>query len=126
MSLYFDGADLRFFSLCEGDCGGLFLLGLDGDGLFSRAVALMPGGKGVGSGRHVLQGKRTVFASHLKIWVADHGDIHAHPGVHVARDADGHFFARKLVGDGRGSGRLGLIPGAVALGHGVDVMRGGI
>src|SRR5467141_1034874 len=53
-------------------------------------------------------------------------DEHAHPGMLVALDRQHDFFAGKGFLERGGLGRLRLVPLAVILGGGMDVVGGGI
>src|SRR5215469_294456 len=97
------------------------------DGYFLRRgpELFVPRLDGVRTGRQIAQIKAAVLASHGEVGVLEHGDVSAHPRMHVALHRDGNFLACEGVFH-LGAGWLRLIPLAVIRRHRMDVMRSGI
>ena len=109
--------------LLEGNVFLRVLMRSNGDSLLLRAETLLPDSDGIDAGRQVGDGKAAILLRHRKVGIVNHADVGVHPAMDVALDANHHFRLDESSFQGRIAGALAVVPLAVDLGHGMDVVR---
>src|SRR5712692_10134629 len=112
--------------LFETSVYGLAILGGQRHLLILLAQLLVHEGEGVVARRQALNGVLAVRAGDRVERVLHHVDVHLHPRVLVALYRQHDFFAGEALLQWSGLRRLGLVPLAVILGRGMDVVGRGI
>src|SRR5580658_7927502 len=95
----------------------------DGDLPLLRPEGFLPDSDGISARRKVLNAIRAVWLRDSEVGIVQDANPRVHPAMDVAFYGDHDFGLRKLARDRRVSCALAVIPLAVELGHGVDVVR---